>query len=826
MNKGVIVEFCRPINVNLRTFFHKVFAASVLLWVFCALNMPLAAQFVLSGKVIDESTREPLAFAVISDVSTQHASFSDIDGNFSLIVNSSAPVIQVRLLGYETSRIKVNTDRPEVIALPPITQSLQEIVILPGVNPADLLIQKAIDMKPANDPMRRSFACDAYFKLLVGRDVEGVESTAPESASTDSAELALQKFLQEKYLFLMETSVHKEFAPPDKRLDVIKAHRVSGVMQSADMFVMAYQLQDLSAYGETFNVMGRLYTAPLSERALRYYRFQLEDSVFQEQDTLLGIRFWPRKSKLTEELSGKLYLHNRDLAIVNFTASLPDGADLAVKIKQQYKKHQNQYWFPEQSDTYLTFENIKILNKPLEGFSKQYFQRVDFNPTFERSQFGPISVIADQYPTGATDSLWTKERMVALTEKELRTYHTIDSLGRAAQLDQKLQRFSSLTRGSIDFGPVEWNVNNFIAYNPFERIRICADLRTGKNVSSNWTTGAYVAYGVGDMAWKYGGDVKIRVSRNRDVWTSAKYQNDVFEAGGNTIAPDKFEPLGIDLYRIFVSRMDRRERMELSVSGRIWRTLSGKCLVMVQQISPFEDMKFKTAENENVSLFKDDFFNTEFALELRWAPGERMMMTRQGEVKLQGYMPIVKVRYGFSPNSFLYNDFPYNRFDIRVQKTFHLLGLGKFSASLVAGSVDKAIPYSLLYNGRGAYRNFAPLSDETFLTMRTNEFQHSRFASVFVRHNFESIRIGKGKFSIQPALKGSAILGKAMDLGRYEYTPNAADKGYYEAGLELNQLMKVGTLALGLGMNYRMGQYALPEPAKNFAYVITLSNNP
>lgn len=820
-----MVEFCRPFHLNLRTSFHKVLAASLLLGIFYATNAPLAAQFVLTGQVIDESTREPLAFAVIADASSQRAAFSDIDGNFSLNANSSVLEIHVRLLGYEASRIKVNIDRPVVIALRPITQSLAEIIILPGVNPADLIIQKAIDMKPANDPMRRSFACDAYFKLLVGRNSDSDGSKATESVSTDSAELALQKFLQEKYLFLMETSVHKEFAPPDKRLDVIKAHRVSGIMQSADMFVTAYQLQELSAYGETFNVMGRSFTAPLSDRAFKNYRYQLEDSVFQEQDTLLGIRFWPRKSQLATELSGKLYLHHRDFAIVNFSASLPDSADLAVSIKQQYKKHENQYWFPDQSDTYLTFENIRVLNKPLQGFSKQYFQRIDFRPKFEQNKFGPISVVADQYPTSETDSLWMNARMVALTDKELRTYQTIDSLGRVARLDQKLQRFSSLTRGSIDFGPLEWNINNFIAYNPFERIRICADIRTGRNVSTHWSTGAYVAYGTGDKAWKYGGDVKVRLSRNRDVWTAAKYQNDVFESGGNTIAPDKFEPLGIDLYRIFVSRMDRRERVELSISGRIWRTLSGKCIVMVQQISPFEGMKFKTAENENVSLFKDDFLNTEYALELRWAPGEKIMKTRQGEVKLQGHMPIVKVRYGFSPSSFSYNDFTYNRFDIRIQKTFHLLDLGKFSASLVAGGVDRAIPYSLLYNGRGAYRNFAPLSDETFLTMRTNEFQHSQFASVFLRHNFERILVGKGKFTMQPAIKGAAILGKAMDLGRYEYTPNAAEKGYYEAGIELNQLMKVNTLALGLGMNYRMGAYAFAKSADNFAYVMTLTGN-
>ncbi len=806
-------------------FFHKVLPAASLLWLLLVVNLELCGQFVLTGTVIDESTQEPLAFAVVSDASNQHATFSDIDGKFSLDVIDSAPEIHVRLIGYESVKMKVNSDRAIFITLRSLNQSLPEVVILPGVNPADLIIQRAIDRKAENDPMRRSFSCDAYFKLLVGRNLESDGSGTHEPISTDSAEIALQKFLQEKYLFLMETSVHKEFSPPGKKLDRINAHRVSGIMQSADMFLMAYQLQELSAYGETFEVMGRTFTAPLSERAFKNYRYQLEDSVFQANDTLLGIRFWPRKSRRGEELSGKLYLQSRDSAIVNFTAALPDSADLTVRIKQQYKRHSDQFWFPDQSETFLTFENVKVLNKPLEGYSKQYFQRVDFHPKFEQSEFGPISVIADQYPIAENDSLWASARAVALTEKELRTYLTIDSLGRAAKLDQKLQRFTSLTRGSLNLGPVEWNINNFIAYNPYEGIRICADLRTSQNISTVFSTGGYMAFGVGDTAWKYGGDLKFRWSRNRDVWTSIKYQNDVFETGGNTILPDKIEPMGIDLYRIFVSRMDRRERAEFTLSGRLWRTLSVKSSIMVQEIAPFEAMKFQVAENENVALYMSRFLNTECAVELRWAPGEKIMLTRQGEVKLQGHMPIVKVRYGFAPNSFAYNDFAYNRFDFRVQKTFRFFDHGKLSASIVMGVVDKAVPYSLLYNGRGAFRNFAPMSNETFLTMKTNEFQHSRFASVFVRHIFESIPLGRRKFSIQPAIKGSAIIGNASDIVRYEYKPNAANRGYYEAGMELNQLMKLNTLSLGVGMSYRMGPYAFPRSADNFAYVMTLSGD-
>ena len=206
-------------------FFHKVLPAASLLWLLLVVNLELCGQFVLTGTVIDESTQEPLAFAVVSDASNQHATFSDIDGKFSLDVIDATPEIHVRLIGYESVKMKVNSDRAIVITLRSLNQSLPEVVILPGVNPADLIIQRAIDKKAENDPMRRSFSCDAYFKLLVGRNLESDGSDTHEPVSTDSAEIALQKFLQEKYLFLMETSVHKEFSPPGKKLDRINAHR-------------------------------------------------------------------------------------------------------------------------------------------------------------------------------------------------------------------------------------------------------------------------------------------------------------------------------------------------------------------------------------------------------------------------------------------------------------------------------------------------------------------------------------------------------------------------------------------------------------------------
>ena len=247
-------------------------------------------------------------------------------------------------------------------------------------------------------------------------------------------------------------------------------------------------------------------------------------------------------------------------------------------------------------------------------------------------------------------------------------------------------------------------------------------------------------------------------------------------------------------------------------------------MAIMQKIVPFENMVFKATQNENVTLYVTEFLNTEYALELRWAPGEKIMKTRQGEIKLQGHMPILRIRFGIAPEQSSMNEFGYQRLDFRAQKQFNLQGLGKLSATLVAGAVNKALPLSLLYNARGAFRNFAPLSSETFHTMRTNEFQHNQFTSLFVRHDFKSLHFGPKGFAIQPAIKGSFIVGKAPEKMRYEFNQIAAEKGFFETGIEINQLIQSGSMALGLGVSYRMGRYSLERKSENFAYLLTLTS--
>ncbi len=97
---------------------------------FCLLA---AAQevFVVSGQIIDSEDQAPLYSAAVQVVDTPHGGFSDVDGNFSLKLESGIYNIQISFLGYHVfqKEIKVPEEthlRVELIASDLVTQ---EIVI-------------------------------------------------------------------------------------------------------------------------------------------------------------------------------------------------------------------------------------------------------------------------------------------------------------------------------------------------------------------------------------------------------------------------------------------------------------------------------------------------------------------------------------------------------------------------------------------------------------------------------------------------------------------------------------------------------------------------
>jgi hypothetical protein len=162
----------------------------------------------------------------------------------------------------------------------------------------------------------------------------------------------------------------------------------------------------------------------------------------------------------------------------------------------------------------------------------------------------------------------------------------------------------------------------------------------------------------------------------------------------------------------------------------------------------------------------------------------------------------------------------------KVTKTFVTKSLGDTKLALVGGWADRSLPYPLMYTGAGSYGVFTIETENSFATMRLNEFISDRFAGIHFQQDFGKLLFSREKFQPGIVLAASAGYGSMRhDSCHVNLDQNTLDKGYYESGILFNNLLRQWILGYGLGVFYRFGPYTLPKTIDNFAFKFTIRIN-
>lgn len=91
------------------------------------LPIHLLGQLSINGIIINAQTREPIEGASIQNTEGAGSTISGINGSFSL--NGNQGKYNVSFIGFSSALIQLNTGKEQIIALQPVSSSLQEIVI-------------------------------------------------------------------------------------------------------------------------------------------------------------------------------------------------------------------------------------------------------------------------------------------------------------------------------------------------------------------------------------------------------------------------------------------------------------------------------------------------------------------------------------------------------------------------------------------------------------------------------------------------------------------------------------------------------------------------
>jgi Family of unknown function (DUF5686)/CarboxypepD_reg-like domain len=800
----------------------------ILSFLFLISSTLLQAQ-TIKGRVLDQNTNQPLAFVTIVEEGTQHGAYSDIDGYFTLKMLQQNSKIIFSYLGYESRVLSPVIGELWTVGILQHAIHIKEIKILPGENPAEVIMRKVLKNKDKNDPEKAiAFTYDSYNKLIFVADRDSSTLIKQDVVvSIDSTKPPKKDFFEDKHLFLLESATHRKHMPPGKDEETILATRVSG-LKNPQFALLGTQLQSFSLYGENVSVLDEVYLSPLHNEAINKYLFILEDSTMMNDHMIYTISFRPRKNKNFVGLKGNLFISTDGWALQNVLASPADSnVSVRIRIQQQYTK-KNGVWFPEQLNSFLSFDNMKVNNTSVMGISKSYLRNVKVNPPLRKRDFGPIVLKMAPKATQVSDSVWSTYRERELDMKEAQTYVYMDSVGKAENFERKLKIFGMLGTGKIPIKFINIDVARILRINNFEGIRFGAGIHTNDFLSDKFSIGGYYAYGFKDEDHKFGGDALVHLYRKRNAWIRVSYEDDVIETGGRQLDPAPSNFLNTNYYPFFISRMDQYIKKEVQLNGRLIGTLSTTLFTNQQEIASFPTNAFSYPRTEEADLIIRKFNLEEAGVTVRWAPGEKLALAGNREVSLGSKWPVFFARYTVGSIEELDRQNSFDRWDAMIEKTFKTTLYGDITIRSLMGYVSDAVPSSLYYNARGTNninfdrnRYIGIASPYTFETMQTNEFLHSEFIAIHIRHDFRDLLIKSKKFNPNISLVHNMIWGNYTDKKDQYLVANIADKGFMESGIYLDNLLKVGFTGIGIAAFYRYGSYALEKAEDNI--VVKLS---
>ena len=782
----------------------------------------------ISGYVSDRVDGRVLPFVSVVIKGTSTGTISDIDGYFALTPKTYPVTLTFHTLGYVDTTIVFTEPKRMKVTLREKALQLEAAVIKAKENPAIRIIKLAIENRDKNNPEKNTaFTYDTYSKMVFGPDVSQFNDElilTDSSTTSDSGRFEFREAMKSHYLFITETVSQRKFSPPNYSYEKIVANRFSG-LKNPSFSMISTEFQPFSYYQDYVDVIGLKYLSPLARNSYKDYVFELKEKFAENNDSIYVIYFQPKKGKTFHGLKGLMTISSHNYAITNIRVEQANpSSTMQIEIQQMCELIDGEQWFPVQFNTHLTMVldpneaqdfGISFIN----ARGKTYIKNIELRDKMDKSEFPNVILEMTEDANHQNEDYWDKERKEKLNRKEEFTYVKIDSIGEAAKLDKKLLFFESFLSGYIPVGPVSIELDKVLDYNEWEGIRLGMGLRTNDKVSKYFSVGGYLAYGFNDKVTKYGGDLQLNISPKNDVVAGIKYQNDVTATG--MVDFHKKMPFNLRSYgELYISKMDKIEGFEGYFGFRLFKDLQNKVFYNNYEQSfnyPYVYQPF----GDTVLQTNQPFTRSEIGWSFRFGYKEKYIRSFNQNIAMGTKFPYLWARIALS-DPLLGSDFTYKKVDIKMAKNFQIKGVGKIGFQILAGTVVGDVPLSFLHYPAGMrVSGFNLYIENGFNTMKPNEFVSQDYGSAFLHYNMGAIyktTYSAPEFSVVTAAGWGAL---ARPEDHQEVNFKTMEKGFFESGLLLDNILVLNTSGLGVGVFYRYGPYAFENVQDNFGFSFT-----
>jgi hypothetical protein len=781
------------------------------------------------GQVTEQQSRQPLPFVSVVIKGTTYGTTTDTLGNFVLKLPSYAYSITFSLLGYQTLEQKAGPTMQ--VTLNETTHELAEVIVTPGENPAHYWIRMATENRDRHNPEKLpAFSYQAYQKITFASEDYQADTLRNKQSQW------LNKTLKNSYLFINETLSARTYTSPGLHRETIQATQTSGT-QSTFVATLLNDIQVPSFYqdfvqigknGEYYNLRN-----PISKGSTHLYEFTLTDTLIHSRDSIFVITFHPRKGRTPTALQGVVHIHSSSFAITYLKASPADPYRILSFTTEQTYQPIGEQWFVTQSHTRWTYKKNRLLKYPLTA--DHLWQVSDIHTRETPYTDTPNGIARTIAPDAARkeENFWRQYRMDTLSQREKNTYETYRNLSsfKKFAFRNALNYAEWQASGVIPLGKFQVPIVYFLGGNLYEGARAGMGLQTSPSFSKTFQWTGYAAYGLLDNAWKWGTAAQLILNEAKDVKLRAAYRQDVWEPANVEFFKDQ-QAVVIPYEQVrnfLVARADSLQQFkaELSFSAvKHGRVFVG---VLHESRTPTYDYFFSHPVNvgDGMAMMNSQTFRiSEASVGFRYAFGEEFTQVGNGRKlsKPARYTFLVHVAQGLNR---LGGEYTYTKLNAKFETVWHIRKLGQLFVNLSAGSSWGNLPYPYLYSGRGSLSKAGNLLwvANHFQTMGVYEFVSDTYANAFLTHNFGKIFPLKTSF-FQPdvSLIHSFGIGSLRHAGYHQKIVfQTMDKGFYETGLTVDNLLRVRVLKLfylgaGGGVFRRWGAYAFENRQQNWAF--------
>ncbi len=703
------------------------------------------------GKVTDADSHEAVPFANIYFKGTTIGVTSDFNGNFSIETRTPGDTLVASCVGYKMQKSVVHKNKFQEINFDLLSQhvNLPELVILPGENPAEILLRKIIENKDKNSMKEfDAYQYEVYNKIEIDANnisqrIQNRRILRPFKFIFDHLDTSTVNGKVYLPIFLSETFSDFYFRKePKSEKEVIKAVKISGVENESVSQFLGQMFQNYNFYDNYITIFQKNFVSPIANFGLNTYKYYLVDSSYIEGKWCYKIMFKPRrKQELT--FTGNFWVNDTTYAIKQFKVRIAEDANINylndLVLSQEFNLIDGKYWMVTRDQGIGDF-NILQNSKTLLGFfgkKTTTYQNFVFNQLRDKKFYSlPTNVIVDKKAYDKGDAYWKANRVDSLTRDEKTIYHMIDTLKKLPAFKTWVDIVQTIitgyySNGKFEIGPYA----SLVSFNAIEGARFRFGGRTTTKFNEQIRLDAHVAYGTKDQRFKYGGGILYLPNKNPRRAFGLNYKYEMEQLGNS---PNAFRE---DF--LFAALFRRNPANKLSLTNEYngyyeheWFTgFINRINLMHKDIIPVGEAKVELYDGTGDAVEKDKITTSEVRLECRFAFNEKFIYRNFDRVSVGTRYPTVALQYSFGIPGLLGGEYQYHKVKIGIRHWFNVFGFGWSKYVVEAGRIWGKLPYPLLELPPG---NETFLFDEdAFNLMNYYEFVSDEYVSVLYTHHFD-----------------------------------------------------------------------------------------